>query len=506
MILQTFRQAPFLRLLLALIAGILLQFYSDCSAFAGGILTFAAGLLLLCTIPKIRKSYACRHFFGIGIFLISFVLGIYLTKKTWLQSEWMIEGEHSYLVRLTDDPVAKPKSRMCKAEILSANESVVREVVNTKVLLYIPNDSASSRLTAGQCLLIRASLEKPNSFPGADFDYPLYLRRQGYGAVGFVKYWQRDDRPVPCNQFLWFESLKLRNRLFVHLRELLPDSHSFALAAALMFGYTHAMDKDLRQSFAHIGAGHILAVSGLHFNLIFGAAYFLLSFLGRGMQGKIIRQLILLPCIWGFAFLTGLSPSVLRAACMLSLWGIGDALFYRPFTLNTVAATAFFLLLYYPFYLWDIGFQLSFIAVVSIVIINPVIVRLYPVNNPMVKYVWDLIAVSLSAQIGVFPLSIYYFHQFPMLFLLTNLLLIPLSGILLLLIPVSLLCQLIFGTQAWLAFPLRELLSLFISITQSLDRIPGGNIAGLYLDVSETILCYIGLGFIVYLFVRRRMS
>jgi competence protein ComEC len=300
------------------------------------------------------------------------------------------------------------------------------------------------------------------------------------------------------------KSLEIRRSLFSHLRIILPDSQSFALSAALMFGYRSELDKDLKQSFANIGAGHILAVSGLHFNLIFGIAYFLLSFLGMSKKSKIIKQVILLPLIWGFAFITGLSPSVIRAAGMLTLWGIGDSFLYKPFTLNTLAAIALFMLLYNPLYLFDIGFQLSFLAVASILIVNPYLVDLYSSENKIINYIRDLICVSFSAQVGVLPLSLYYFHQFPLLFLVTNALLIPLSGILMALIPFSLLLYAIIGNIECLFFPLQWLMSCFISITGSLNDVPRGTISGIRLSSFETLLLYAIFSFILYLLIRHR--
>jgi competence protein ComEC len=396
-----------------------------------------------------------------------------------------------------EDPVNKPKTRMCKVKILSADSLIYNEVVHKKVVIYLPKDSLSLPLIAGDCLLVKASLKKP--------ELP-YLRKKSYSAVAFIRKndWQRDSIPESKIQTIYFQSLNVQRNLFNHLRILLPDPESFSVAAALMFGYKDELDKDLRQSFSNIGAGHILAVSGLHFNLIFGVIYFCLSFIGMSMKGKICKQFIQLPLIWGFAFITGFPPSVIRAACTLTLWGIGTAFFRKSFTLNTVAVVAFFMLLFQPLYLFDVGFQLSFSAVVAIVIVNPVFVRLYSPVNKIISYVWELISVSFSAQIGVLPLSLYYFHQFPLLFLVTNLLIIPLSGILLILIPLSLICYFIFGNFPGLSYPLQILVSLFIFITRLLDSVPRGTISDIQLSVSGVFFLYVGFAFVIYLLIRKK--
>jgi competence protein ComEC len=504
---KTFRQAPFLRIILFFIAGILVQYYYDISSYWTHINLFALVLLFISYFSKINKQYNWRNLFGYGFLLFTFGCAVYLTERTWIKSEWNIEGFHTYWVRVIDEPVNKPKSRMCKVEIISADSTVWSEALNKKALIYLPKDSLSGSIVAGNCLYIHAFLEKPSVLPSnTSFNYPLYLRKQSYSAVAFVRkqHWRLEAAPVSGNRWLQLKSLEIRRNLFSHLQIILPDSQSFAVAAALMFGYKGELDKELRQRFSNIGAGHILAVSGLHFNLIFGIAYFLLSFLGMSKKSKIIKQLILLPVIWGFAFITGLSPSVIRAACMLSLWGIGDAFFCKPFTLNTLAIVALYMLLYNPFYLFDIGFQLSFLAVVSILIINPHLVNLYSSENKIITYIWELISVSFSVQLGVLPLSLYYFHQLPLLSLLTNLLLIPLSGILMALIPISLLLYAIIGNYGWLFFPLRFLISCFISITGALNDVPQGTISDIHLSVFGTLLLYIVSVCIVYLLIRKK--
>jgi competence protein ComEC len=505
---KTFRQAPFLRIALFFIGGILIQYHYDISSYCGYAGFFALALLLFSCFSKISQQYYWRYLFGAGLLLFSLVCAAYLTEKAWRQSEWNIKGFHSYCVRVLDEPQSKPRTRMCKVEIISADSVIRNEAVNKKIIVYLPKDSLSEQIVAGDCLYIQAAPEKPQILPeDASFNYPLYLRKQSCAALAFVRQqnWrQLENLPVSGNRWLQMKSLEIRRNLFSHLRIILPDSQAFSVAAALMFGYRGELDKEMRERFSNIGAGHILAVSGLHFNLVFGVANFLLSFLGMSRRSKIIKQLILLPVIWGFAFITGLSPSVIRAASMLTLWGTGDAFFCKSFTLNTLAAVALFMLLYNPLYLFDIGFQLSFLAVASILIINPYLVNLYSSKNKIISYLWELISVSFSAQVGVLPLSLYYFHQFPLSFLLTNLLLIPLAGVLMTFIPLSLLLYSVIGNYEWLFYPLRFLMLCFISITGSLNDLPGGSVSGIHLSAFATFLLYLAVSFIIYLLIRKR--
>jgi competence protein ComEC len=178
---------------------------------------------------------------------------------------------------------------------------------------------------------------------------------------------------------------------------------------------------------------------------------------------------------------------------------------FRALTINTVGAAAFFMLLYNPLNLFDVGFQLSFIAVLSILLINPYLISLYHSRNPMINYVWELSCTSTSAQLGTAPLSLYYFHQFPLLYLVSNIFAIPLTGILMLLIPVSMLVSLFLGTQSGLMFPLQKTLQLFINGLRVLAEIPNGVISDIQLTLKDTINLALGIVFSFLFVIKKRM-
>ena len=456
------RQTPFLRPLLFFILGVVIQIHWNVPPVVILFLLLLAILFFVSSyfLPK-NKQYDFRFLFGWGFSLLVWLAAVWTTQSEWKKSEWNTEFvNHLYRGRVIEEPVAKPKTYLCKIRIVSADEAIYKQVVDRKVIIYIPKDSLSKKITAGDYLLFNGLLEKPQA----------YLRKYSFAATGFIRReaW-RPENDCKHSFSLFLKALSVRRNLLSRLQKIVPDRPSYAIAAALMFGYRNEIDSDLQQSFARIGAAHILAISGTHFSILFGMLYFLLSFIGNSLKGKIIKQLILFPLIWAFALLTGFPPSVVRAALMLSIWGIGNAVFHKPFTLNTVAVAAFFMLLFNPLYLFDVGFQLSFAAVISIVLIQPYFAGLYVSKNPILRYIWNLSSVSISVQPGVLPLSVYYFRQIPVIFLLTNILLIPLSAVLLFLIPVSLLFQFLFGTIRWLMFPLNKTLEFFISIVRTLD-------------------------------------
>jgi competence protein ComEC len=490
------RQTPFLRILLFFIFGITVQSYWDLSPLFVVFLVLSVLFLTLSQLPKLRIEYNFRFLFGFGISLFLFVSAAFTTKLAWEKSKWDVESSvYLYEGRLMEEPVSKPKTQLCKIRIVSAEESICKDVVDKKAVVYLPIDSLSKSIGPGDHFSFYGHLEQS----------PLYLQKQSIAAVGFVRQGEWLVKQNPDHSFSISEkSLRFRRILLNRLQKIVPDHPSFTVAAALMFGYKNELDRELRQSFSNIGAGHVLAISGLHFSIVFGMIYFMLSFLGNSQRGRLIKQVIVLPLIWGFAFMTGFSPSVIRAALMMSIWGIGNLFFCKAFTLNTVAVSAFFMLLYNPLYLFDIGFQLSYMAVISIILVNPHLIKLYETRNPMIKYVWDLCCVSVSAQIGVLPVSVYYFHQLPLLFLLTNLCVIPLVTLLLFLIPFSLLFNALFGNIPVLMYPLNAGLDLFLSTIRFLDEIPNGSINSIDLGFGEMIAWFAAIVLLLLIFIKKR--
>ena len=485
---KTLRQAVFLRLILFFAFGIIVQ--TQINLFPYWIYSAAFSLLILslALFPKITRLYRWRWLFGAGLFLLCFSLAGILTYTSWKQSEWTEETEiQSYRVQLIDEPERKPQTWMCK---IKTGDKIA--------FIYLPVDSASSALVPSDWLVIETHFEKTDQ---------MNLRKQGVAARAFVakNRWKKINPPVGQGFNLRFYSLKCRRIVLNRLKKILPDEQSFAVATAISFGYVGGIDKDTRRIFAAAGCAHILAVSGLHLAFIYGALNFLFSFISNRRRGRIVKLLIILPILWSFAFFTGMHPSVTRAAIMATIWGIGSAFSFRALTINTLGFSAFLILLHNPFNLFDIGFQLSFSAVLAILLINPYLTSLYHSRNPMINYVWELSCTSTAAQLGTAPLSIYYFHQFPLLYLISNTFAIPFAGILLLLIPLSLLVSFILGTQTGLLFPLQKLLHLFITLLNALAEVPHGVVNDIQLTAKDVLNLTLGIVFSSLFIIKRRM-
>jgi len=485
---KTLRQAVFLRLTLFFVPGIIIQTQKNLFPYWIYFAIFALLILFLALLPKIASSYRRRWLFGAGLFLFCISSAGILTCSVWKQSEWKEEiGIQVYRVQLLDDPERKPQTWMCKVK--TGDKTVV---------IYIPVDSVSSSLKPSDWLTVKAHFEKTDQ---------ISLRKQDISARAFVakNNWRKLENPPEQSFSLHFYSLKCRRIVLNQLKKMLPDEQLYTIATAISFGYTKEMDRDTRQIFSAAGCAHILAISGLHFAFIYSALNSLFSFIGNKRRGRIVKQLIILPILWAFAFFTGMHPSVTRAVITITIWGAGNAFFFRPLTFNTLGFAAFLLLLYNPFNLYDIGFQLSFSAVLAILLINPYLTALYHSRNPMINYVWEMSCTSTSAQLGTAPLSIYYFHQFPLLYLIANLFAIPLAGIFLLLIPLSLLASFIFGIHPAVLFPLQKLLQFFITGLNLLAEIPNGVVKDLQLTMKDTLNLTLGIVFSCLFIIKRRI-
>lgn len=488
--------APFLRILLFILFGFIIQIYWNIFPFIFLFVTIGIILLLFSYIPKFNKFYSLQHLFGLGTLLLLFSLGSFLSNQINEATEWdPSDNIKLYEILIIDDPIQKPKTIQCKARILNTQPGN-KLALNKKIIVYIPKENTSLNLSSGDYLTISAKLEQS----------PLYLRKQSFAAKGFVKKgnWMKTKKENP-KASLHQKTLVVRKKVLMQLKQSITEPSHFSIASALLLGYRHDMDKELRVSFANIGAGHVLAISGLHFSILFGMVYFSLSFIGNSFKGRIIQYIILLPLIWGFALLVNLTPSVIRAALMLSIAGIGKVFFIRPYSLNTLSASAFLMLLFDPFFLYNIGFQLSFLAVFFILLLNPYLNKLYTSQNKIIKYLWDLITISISAQIGVLPLSIYYFNQFPIIFLITNLCIIPIITILLFLIPFSLLLSLIFEGNYYIFYPLNKSLDILLYSIKLLDSLSWGNIQKLHLNFMDLIIMYVLIIIICGLIIKKKI-
>lgn len=434
---EQLRLLPFVRFLLPLIGGILIQlnvpipltfFYLWFIS-----LVLFVSLVLFQTIKK-----DARHFVLFGLLLNCFLIfsGITVTK---LRDDIRLEESISKgsMIGIVIEPVKhgeKTEKTMLEIEAIKSGKTWIHAKGN--VVLYFRKDSLNdpSKLKLGDKIIFNVDLQNPSEAKNPnEFDYKNYLAFHLITKQAFLKagQWQKLGNNIPTgNISLWAASVQ--QKVISIFRQANLNQDNLSIISALTVGYKDLLSAQIKQSFSQTGAMHVLAVSGLHVGIIYFIMNFFLSlFIKR--KGLWIKSVVLILILWGYALMTGLSPSVLRASVMFSFVVIGQNMKRTKNIYNTIAASAFILLLFNPYNIVEIGFWLSYLAVLGIIFLHPKIHGLiYFGKSFFARFadnVWSLVAVSIAAQISTFPIGLYFFHQFPNYFILTNLWVIPLVSV-----------------------------------------------------------------------------
>jgi len=365
-----------------------------------------------------------------------------------------------YFAEITGAPAEKINSTRIEIEIIKMQCNQVWERVSGKTLLYVSRKSGTAHLEYGDKILIQGSPAEvsPPANPG-EFDFKRFLAFRNISHQQFVSSSQIKLVGHADHRGVLFYSQKVREWASAEIQQFISGSQNQAIARALVLGVTEGIDNDLQGAYAASGAMHILSVSGLHVGIIYGIILFLLTPLSHHSSSRWLVALLGLICLWAYAFITGLSPSVLRAVTMFSFIAVAKPFAKDTNIYNTLAASAFLLLLYDPYLIMSVGFQLSYLAVVGIVYLQRPLYLLWEPASLFWDKVWQVTCVSLAAQLATFPLGLFYFHQFPVYFLFSNLVVIPLSVIVL----VTGVLLLVVSPMAWLAGLVGILLQFTIS-------------------------------------------
>lgn len=373
-----------------------------------------------------------------------------------------------FRVHVQEPPVQKPNGWLL---------SVSLPAYGQQALLYLRTDSTQVAPVMGDILLVRTRITRSHALFKGDFDYGNYLRLQHKVGIGYVhpQQWQVvGHTPI---RTLRAYAATVQHSLALRFVDAGLHDQPLALMSAIILGERDALDSELRQSFAVAGAAHVLAVSGLHTGIIYFVIASLLTCFGlrRPLYEQRIRRVLLSVTIiiimWAYAFVTGLSPSVMRAVLMLTIAQIGWMCRRQAVSVNTLAAAACICLWADPLCLFNVSFQLSFAAVLGILLFGRYMNSVWRVRNRAQRFVRDLFTISIAAIIGTLPVTLYYFGQVSRYFLLTNILIIPAAYILVILgVLTLLLAHTIVG--AWLAIVLQLLSSLLCDFVQWIEHLP----------------------------------
>lgn len=498
------QQNTFLWLLLPLTAGIVCG--DAChDAFSRPVLLWmAAGCLLVAAVCRV---YRWRHGGRLTACTFLFCLGCMGTVAQWAESDYPFTGDESlYKVRIVEHGEEKPRSLLYHSVLLEEcrGGSLQPAARRSLFLLYFPKDSLASTLRRGDELLIHARLSAPQRNGNPDeFDYVRFLRRRGGSGTAYV--------PAGHWQVVGHDSLRTlrqvasdcRERVVSMYRRLGFGGDELAVLSALTVGDKDDLSDGIVETYSVSGASHVLALSGLHIGFLYALLLFLLRPLwARWHRLKPALVLFTVVCLWAFAFVTGLSSSVVRSVTMFSLLALTSLQGGRPLTLHTLSTTAFLMLLFRPLWLFDVGFQLSFLAVLSIVLFQPLLYALWPVKQRFLRYVWGLATLSVAAQIGTAPLVLLYFSRFSTHFLLTNLWVVPMVSLVLYSAVVMLLLAPFPALQQLAAAYVERMVGWQNAGLRLIESFPYASIDGVWMDLWDVLLLYVFFALLYRCWVR----
>lgn len=501
-------QVPFFKFLLPFVLGIAANIYLGIAPpFYILIIVFSIFTICLILSQYAKIHWNNRWVLGLITFLFFLLSGTFITKQEQSVSGIENNTELGAIVRLIDMPEIRVTSTRVTAEVSKIQRNNEWEQVDEKILIYFSaSDSLSKHLTYGDIIAVRAQFKSP---PGEQnpyrFNYRAYLEKKNIHRVAFIPSdnWLKIGNKQKGHYAI---SLKLRESLLSLYAKAGIEGENLAVLTALTMGYKNLLDQETRQAFSASGAMHILAVSGLHVGVLFATLSALLFFLNRFRRGRILKALILIAFLWLYAYFTGLSPSVVRASLMFSLVTLGTAFSRKTNIYNTLSASAFIILVLNPMIITEVGFQLSYAAVLAIVFFYPHIYKIIYVKNRHLDIVWQLLVVSLSAQLGTFALGLFYFNQFSNLFLFTNLYAIPLATIIIYLAVTLILGSFIPFVGSLIGWVLNQVLSSLSYLVHFTESIPYSTCEGIFISSTQAIFIVVAIVSLALLLQYRKVS
>ncbi|MCR4031766.1 MULTISPECIES: ComEC/Rec2 family competence protein [Flavobacterium] len=420
---------PLVKITVSFILGVIASYYIH---FSISLIAFL--LVLFSTLFCLSYYWNLRNskkyvLFGFTVYLLSFILGILtllshtenLQKDNYTQYKSAFEKPQSVVLLLRE----KLKSNDYSDRYIAHIKSISGKNYSGKIIINVQKDSSKNALVIGNIIKIETTLQHNKSAKNPNqFDYNTYLaNKQIYAQI----YCQKKDISVrkTIQKDIWYYCGKLHSRIISNLEKSNFSKSEMNVALALILGQQQEISQDIIQDYQYSGATHILSVSGLHVGFIMLFITFILKPIPNTKRGSLIKLTSILISLAGFAIISGLSPSVLRSVVMFSFLAIGNHLRRNGNIYHTLLVSILLILLFEPYFLFDVGFQLSYLALFFILWLQPLLKNIYKPKNKITLYIWEALTVSFAAQIGTLPLCLFYFHQFPGLFFVTNIIILP---------------------------------------------------------------------------------
>jgi len=499
------KEIPLVRLLAFFIVGIIIGIHFENTIVAISSILFSIITLLIAL--SIRANYFAKHLkkqsFYVNLLLFCSILcsgynlaALHYQLNHHSHYQHFINKKEVVKIHITSPISIQEKTVKIEGEIIEKIKEHSSILTKGKIIVYLEKDSNAIKLNYGDIIIAKGYLNEidaprnPN-----EFNYKKYLK---FHNIYFNSYFDAKNWYVTSEKkSFWI--LKNIYNLRLYLTKIIDQyiigEKEKAIANAILVGKKDLLDQETIRAYSSSGAMHVLAVSGLHVGIVYLVFNYALFFMEKTRLKK-IKPILLIFLIWFYAFLTGASPSVLRAATMFSFIAIGQAMKHHVNIYNMIAASAFILILVNPYIITEVGFQLSYLAVIGIIYLQPKIYNLYISKNYFIDKVWGITAVSIAAQIATFPLGLLYFHQFPNFFWVSNLIVIP-AAVFIVYLGVALF---IFSAIHPLALLLGKVVSGIIwLLNQSvsfIDQLPYSLSSGIHISLFETYCIYI---FIIFL-------
>lgn len=481
---------PVLRLLIPYIFGIFIGYFTIFNPFLAYFsIIFLLLAILFILIFKRKTSFYTQKWVGFILLSMQLFAGYVSTALIFHQPFSSLDDPKWGQKRATVATVIEPP------QIREKSIKTIVSIEDQKVLLYIQKDSNAMLLKYGDLIVVHTLFKKidPPKNPNG-FDYKKYMKRKGVIFTGYVNENQWVFTGENHGNRIRKISISTQQKLSKILENAGLSGDEYSVAAAILLGNDDTMEPDLKAEYSNAGVSHILSVSGMHVGIIFMILNYLLLPLDWIKRMKYIKPVILFFAIWSYANITGLSPSVVRSATMFSFVLMGTLFSRKTNIYQSLYASLFIILIADPLLIFDLGFQLSYLAVFGIVIFQKPISNIYTPKTKVGNYFWSLTSVSIAAQLSTFPISIYYFNQFPNYFLVANLAVIFLSF-----------CVMLAGTavigfsfSTWIAHLIAQILDFLIQtmnqVIHFIQMLPGAITENISITFYQMVLLYLLIG------------
>lgn len=462
------------------------------------------------------------------LFIAVFVGGIAIIDEAERNTAFPFQENETidYEAVVISEPQVRGKTLRCDLTLTAINGKPLKQAINIKASILrdtITNDWRTIGLGTG--LVAQSTMQPLRNNHSGNFDYVRWLHVHGFRATTFIYYsdWQTARislKPMTTLARMRLYAILQRQRLVSRLRFSQNEDQQSAVIAAMVLGDKHAISQETKEAYSVSGASHILALSGLHLSIIYTVLLFMF---GRGFKRRWLSQAIILLTIWGYVFLVGMGSSVVRSAVMLSIYSLGIVTGRDKASVNALSLAAVCLLVANPLCLWDIGFEMSFMAVLAILVFYKHLYHLLVRKSEfeqrknkngnfvsqyakrVLKAVWGMACVSVAAQIGTAPLVAYYFGRFSCYFLLTNFIVIPCATVIIYLALAILISTAIPSINIFLLSLIDDVSSLLNDAVSFIASLPHASIENIHTNAVEIVCVYllITIACIIFSYVRK---